>query len=409
MERKKISMKDFFRRQRAARRVYADAAAATPIDSRVLARMRSLLPLSANPGGLHKEARAARAELEGARSEIAQAIGAHSDEIYFTGSGTEANNLALVGVLGGVLKKRPAHAIALSIEHHSVLEPLEHLKRYGLVLSLLPVDSDGLLSLKNLHDTLRSDTALVSVQLVNSELGTIEPIREVVREVRRIRKERVKKENTLPLYVHTDAAQAPLYLPLNVEHLGVDLMTLDAQKILGPKGVGALYIRRGVAIEPLIRGGGQERGMRAGTENVPLAGAFAEALTLAQEDVSVRARRVAGLRDLLAGEIERLLPGVSINGGIEHRVANNLNLSIEGLDAETAVIAMDAWGVAISTRSACVAKDEALSHVLKAIGLSPKRAREALRITLLPEVTQSEIRTIARTLARAYERYGKKT
>ena len=267
-------------------RIYADAAAATPIHPRVKRRLITLLEQYANPGALHKEAVAAKSELEKARAEIAAAIGAHPDEIIFTASGTEANNLALMGTLMPLLREHTnIRAVTSSIEHQSVLETLAHLKKYGLEVIELPVDEGGLVSPQALAEAITDTTALVSIQLVNSEVGTIEPIREIAREIRRVRRARAAAGNTLPLLFHSDAAQAPLYLEVKVEKLGVDLMTLDAQKVLGPKGVGILYRKRGVAIEPIMFGGRQESGLRPGTENMPLAGAFAEALTMAQDGV----------------------------------------------------------------------------------------------------------------------------
>ena len=436
-------------------RIYADAAASTPLHPRVKARLVRLLDLYANPGALHKEAVAANEELERARTEIAAAIGAHPDEIYFTGSGTEANNLAVMGTLKpfapltptlslewerGQLQNPPSlpqtpanlrllshsrermpdrageggekffrpHALTLPIEHASVLEPLAHLQRSGLALSFVSVEPDGIVLPEKIASAIRPETVFISVQMVNSEIGTIQPIREIMKIVRRVRKERTALGNITPLHLHTDAAQAPLYLPLRVESLGVDLMTLDAQKILGPKGIGALYIRRSVKVEPILFGGSQERGLRPGTPNVPLAGAFAEALTLAQTDPEQRAKKVATLRDLLAKKILADIPDAQINGSMEagKRIANNLNLSIPTLDGETAVIALDALGICISARSACSSNSTPTSHVLNALGLPRPRAQTSIRITILPSATRPQVLAIARALLHAKNLYG---
>lgn len=408
------AMKTLYKMPR--RRIYADAAAATPIHPRVLRRLTKLLQIYANPGALHKEAVEAKRELERARKEIAEAIGAHADEIIFTASGTEANNLALIGTLHPLLRQHGnLHAITIAIEHQSILEPLRHLTKYGLSLTELPVDAEGFVSPKALAEAIRPDTAFISIQLVNSEVGTIEPLRECIKEVRRIRKERAAAGSAVPLFVHTDACQAPLYVPIRVEALGADLMTLDGQKVLGPKGVGALYQRRGTPLESVIFGGRQERGLRGGTENAPLAGAFAEALSMAQKGVEKRAAKVARVRDALIRELKRLLPETQVNGplaeegsGGPSRVANNLNISIPGLEGETGVIALDALGVAVSTRSACVTKDEEPSHVIKALGHSRERAREAIRITLLPDASERDAKQIAAALGEACRLYRKK-
>ncbi len=387
------------------KRIYADAAAATPPSGPALAEMLRLLPLCGNPGGLHAEATAAKIELEHARATAASAIGAHADEVVFTASGTEANNLALTGtLLPLLLKHKNIHAVTTAIEHASVLEPLRALVSHGLRLTELPVDPSGFVDVAALAGAIGDDTALVLVQLVNSEVGTVQPIRDVAKEIRRVRKLR---KNSLPLYVHVDAAQAPLWLPLAVEHLGVDMLTLDGQKILGPKGVGMLYIKRGVKIEPMVRGGGQERGLRSGTENVPLVGAFAVALANAQRDVESCAAATAAVRDFLWEEIRRLLPdavllGPAMDAG---RVANNVNISIAGLDGQMAVIALDAMGIAASTRSACSEGDDAPSPTLLALGVSPEVAKTAVRLTLLPNATKQDAMRIASALEKIAQRY----
>lgn len=416
------------------RRIYADAAAATPLSLGVQKEMSRLQALYGNPGGLHKEAIAAKKELEYARARVAKAIGAHPDEIFFTSGGTESNNLALSGVLRPLLHERgELNAITTAIEHLSVLEPLNALEREGLYTAFLPVDEKGILDTTILRDALNEETALISIQLINSEIGTIQDIREIAKEIRHERKMRkvVHQERgefstksspvsdagmsssipseyrvTLPLYFHCDASQAPLWLPINVEKLGVDMLTLDAQKMMGPKGVGVLYIRRGTEIEPLLWGGGQERGLRSGTENVVMAGAIAKALEEAQTDVEQRAHSVAHMRDTLFADIKKHIPDVEFNGAAgKGRVANNLNISIPGLDAQMAVIALDAEGVAVSTRSACSGSDEEPSYVIKALQKSTAQAKSSIRISLLPDITLRDVSMIARALKIVAERY----
>lgn len=371
------------------------------------AEFERLLTFPANPGGLHTEAVKAKAELERARKLIAGAIGAHADEIVFTASGTEANNLAIHGLLRPLLIKHgELNAITSAIEHKSVLQPLAILDREGLYTTELPVDTEGLVAPGQLAEVINDETVLVSIQLVNSEVGTIEPVREVAKVIRHARQSR-STPNALPLYFHIDVAQAPLWMDIKVERLGADLLTLDAQKILGPKGVGALYIKRGTQVEPILWGGGQEGGIRSGTENVAAAGAFAVALAEAQKNAGEAGARTAAVRDFLWDEIKKLVPSVLLNGPAlgAHRVANNLNVSVPGLEAQMAVVAMDALGVAVSTRSACSAGEEEPSHVMAALGVPKDLAGTAIRITLLPDATRDDAHTIATALAEAVQVY----
>jgi cysteine desulfurase len=386
------------------KRVYADAAAATPLSPAVRAELVRLLDVYGNAGGLHDEAALADAVMEESRATIAAAIGAHADELIFTASGTEANNLALAGILRPLLQTHgKLHAITSAIEHTSVLEPLFALQKEGLILTVLPVDSEGVVNPKELAAAITGQTVFISIQLVNSEVGTIEPIQEIAKEIRKIKKER---NSNLPLYLHTDASQAPLWLLLKVEKLGIDLLTLDAQKILGPKGVGALFAKRGTDIEPQMLGGGQENGLRSGTPNPPLVGAFAVALDEAQKNAEENAKNIAAVRDYCFDEIKKLLPDVILNGpAFKNRVANNLNISIPGLDAQMAVIALNVAGVAASTRSACDVGGEEPSHVLQALGVPKTLSGTAIRITLLPTATKADALFIAKALLSVAQKY----
>lgn len=388
------------------KRIYADAAAATPLSRRARAELIRLLNIYGNPGGLHKEGVEAKEELEKAREKVAAAIGARSDEIIFTSGGTEGNNLAIGGVLRPLLEVHgELNAITAATEHSSVLEPLRALEREGLYNTELPVDAEGRVDPKALREAITDETALVSIHLVNSEVGTIQPIRDLAKEIRHARKTR---SGGVPLYLHCDASQAPLWEVLRVESFGVDLLTLDGQKIGGPKGVGALYVRRGTPLEPLIHGGGQERGLRSGTENVALAGSFAVALADAQASAQSATARTAAARDFLFREIQRRIPDVLLNGpALDERVANNLNISIPGLDGQMATVALSAHGVAVSTRSACDVGEEAPSPVLAALGLPIERMQSAVRLTLLPSATTRDAKRIAQALAAVAQRYKK--
>jgi cysteine desulfurase len=393
-------------------RIYADAAAATPLSRLARREVARSLGLYGNPGALHKEAIAAKQALDAARAGIAGAIGAHPDEIVFTASGTEANNLAILGTLGPRLRLgEELSAVTSVIEHQSVLAPLRALEREGLALSLVDVQQDGLVFPNAVPDAMRADTALVYIQLVNGEMGAVQPVRDIAKAMRRAQ---------TGALLHADASQAPLWMDLKVEKLGADMVTLDAQKIMGPKGIGCLYIRRGTLIDPVIWGGGQEKGRRAGTENAPLAAGFAAALKEAQSGAARRARRAAAVRDFLWQEIVKAFPGAILHGpsleggGAQagerqrgHRAPNNLNFSIPGLDGQMCVIAMDAAGVAMSSRSACSTDDDEPSYVVAALGAPPETTREAVRITLLPDATKAQARRIAQALREIATRYGK--
>ena len=389
-------------RNQSKARVYADAAAATPLSESAKSELTRLLSLFGNAGSLHQEGMQAKKELDHARGRVASVLGAHADEIIFTASGTEANNLALQGMLRPLLQKQgECGAITSKIEHASILEPLRALEREGLYATELEVDTEGFVEANVLKEAISDETALVSIQFVNSEVGTIERIKEIAKIVRAVRKERKEKNISLPLLFHTDAAQAPLWLSLKVDSLGVDLLSLDAQKIMGPKGVGALYVRRATPLEPILWGGMQERGFRAGTENVPLIGAFAVALDEAQKGVEERAEKIGKVRDNLIAELQKTFPDSVFHGprGNE-RVANNVNVSIPGLTGEMGVIALNVEGVAASTRSACDTGEEGPSHVLEALHVSQKTALEAIRFTFLPSATTRDVKTIIEALKR---------
>lgn len=409
------------------KRIYADAAAATPISSRAKAKLIRLLDVYGNAGALHREGVEAKNELENAREVVAKAIGAHADEIVFTGSGTEGNNLAIQGILRSHLREgKRIHAITSVIEHSSVLEPLRALTREGLQLTELHVDSEGLISVKELAEAVTDETVFISIQYINSEIGTIEPLREIAKEIRQTKKKRFQRfdlaqneqgrtllsglaqteSSPLPLYFHTDASQAPLWLDIKVDRLGVDLLTLDAQKIMGPKGVGALYVKRNVSIQPLLLGSKQERGLRGSTENVPLIGSFAVALADTSKERDERVAQVTAVRNFLWEEIQKFVPDTKLNGPVfENRAANNLNVAIPGLDREMAVLGLDAEGIAITTRSACNVADSELSYVITALSGEEWQAKGAVRITLLPEATKADARAIATALQKIAKRY----
>lgn len=339
-----------------AERLYLDDAAATRVGPEVLKAMAPYFEVEfGNPASLHSEGVAAKRAVDDARKSIAAGLEAHADEIVFTSGGTEANNLALFGTAGRAQDQR--HILISNIEHPSVSEAAAELECRGFVVSEVPVDGDGLVDPKVFKRALRADTFLASVIFANNEIGTVQPIAALGKIAHR--------NGTL---FHTDACQAAPWLPIRVEALHVDLLTSNAAKLGGPKGAGALYVRRGVDLQPLLYGGGQERGLRSGTENVPGIVGFAKAFERARE----RFRDVETVRAIRDALIERLLAidGVMLNGHRIERLPNNVNVSIEGIDGETLVLGLDAAGIAASSGSACSALHADGSPVLKALGTS---------------------------------------
>ena len=352
----------------------------------------------ANPSALYKEGVLAKKFLEEFRLRTARVVGALKDEIVFTGSGTEADNLALFGVFDlhlGRIKK--PHLIVSQIEHPAVLEAARKIEKLGGRVTYLPVDGEGIVDVKVLAKALRRDTVLVSIMHSNNEIGTVQNVREIAKEIRRFKKNKTNNKN-LP-YFHTDASQSANYFKLNVEKLGVDMMTLDGSKIYGPKGVGMLFVKRGSEISPQIIGGGQENKMRSGTENIANIAGFAKALEIAQDTSEKEAKRLTTLRDYCTREITKRYPKAEINGSNEKRLPNNVNVCFPGIDGEFAVIKLDVLGVACSSSSSCrTLSENTSSYVIDALG--KKRCRESsLRFTLGRTTTKQEINALLEALS----------
>lgn len=359
-----------------SKRIYLDHAAATPEDIRVLEVMRKVgAGEYGNPNSLHKEGILAKKILEAARKNIADIFHAHSDEIIFTSGGTEANNLAIFGAVREIQK---SHIVVSNIEHPSVLECAKELQRPGAEITFLPVSGNGIVSPKTVGDALRDDTVLVSVMYANNEIGTIQPIADIAKIIRRHNKTGGK---TL---FHTDACQAANYLDMNVLKLGVDMMTVNASKIYGPKGVGALFARRGITLFPQIFGGGQEGGLRSGTENVAGIAGFAKAFELTENIKEKESARLLKLRDFFIHEILTKIPNTVLNGSASKRLPNNVNISFLGADAEEIVILLDARGIAASTGSACanIGRGGKVSDVIFALNGDRICAAGSVRFTL---------------------------
>ncbi len=365
-----------------SKRIYLDNAATTPIDQRVLLAMQKIATETyGNPSSLYKEGVEAKKLLSEARKDIAETIGANPDEIIFTSGGTESNNLAIFGM---VREPKNAHIIVSSVEHASVLECVKELEKRGAEITHLPVNGDGIVSVKDVREAIKENTVLVSVMYANNEIGTIQPISEIAKIIRH--------SKSRPIF-HTDACQAVNYLDMNVLHLGVDLMTFNASKIYGPKGVGALFVKRGIKISPILFGGGQEKGIRSGTENVSGVKGFAEAMKITEELKEKESARLTKLRDFFIKELVKKIPSALLNGSRENRLPNNVNISISGTDAEELVIILDAHGIACSTGSACanISADGKVSHVVEALGFGRNRAASSLRFTLGRETKEEDL------------------
>lgn len=374
------------------RRIYLDHAATTPLDPRVLEAMLPFLTtITGNPSSVHHEGREARKGLDAARREVAAVLGARPAEIVFTASGSEADALAIRGVVEATSTALP-HVITTAIEHHAVLHTVQELERRGRCrATYMPVDAEGFVDPDAVAAAVTDNTVLVSVMYANNEVGTIEPVAEVARAVKR-RNPRV--------LVHTDAVQAAGVLDLDVNRLSVDLLALAAHKFYGPKGVGALYVRDGVKLTPLVLGGAQERNRRAGTENVAGAVGLATALRLAYEEREARNRHCTRLRDRLLREIPARIRGVRVNGprAGAGRLPNNVNCSIAGVEIEALLLGLDLAGIAASNGSACTAGSLEPSHVLSAMGLPDELARNSLRLTLGKDTSETDIERVLTVL-----------
>ncbi len=371
-------------------RIYLDYAATTPLRPEVCAAMEPFLSAEAfgNPSSLHADGQRAKRALDTARDTLAAALGCAFAEVTFTGGGTESDNAALVGVMLAN-RARGDHFITTRIEHEAVGETARFLETLGFRATYLPVDHEGLVSPKAVADALTDRTVLVSVIHASNEVGTIQPLREIA--------DLVHQRGAL---LHSDAVQTFGQLPVTVDALGVDLLTVSAHKIYGPKGAGALYVRGGAAIEPLLHGGGQERGRRSGTENVAAIAGFGEAVRLLLPERAAESARLSALRDFLLFSLRAALPGVVLNGPEgAGRLPNNLNLSLPGLDAETLLLALDRAGVSASSGSACASGSIEPSHVLTAMGLPDDRIKSALRLTLGRGTTQEQLERVVEILA----------
>ncbi|HVX48327.1 MAG TPA: cysteine desulfurase family protein [Candidatus Saccharimonadales bacterium] len=372
--------------------IYLDHAAATPVDPAVLAAMLPFLKEDFyNPSATYGPARQVRAELDTARAQVAHWLGAKSSEVAFTAGGTEANNLAVQGIMD---RYPEANVVVSAIEHESVLAPAGKYE-----CRQVRVDNQGRLDLSDLKSKIDKNTVLVSVGYANNEIGTVQPIREIARVMAEERSGR-KGSGAKPIYFHTDACQAGNYLDLHVARLGVDLMTLNGGKIYGPKQSGALYVKAGVEPYPVILGGGQERGLRSGTENVAAAVGFAAALDQSQAMRREESDRLNGFRQRFIDGIGRTAPKAVLNGSQKYRLPNNVHLTLPGQDNERLLIRLEEAGILAAAGSACSASNEDPSHVLGAIGLSDEEARASLRFTMGRATTADMVDRVVEAVGR---------
>lgn len=371
-----------------------DHSATTPVAPEVLAAM---LPYFGekfgNASSLHRSGREAKEALEDSREKVAALLGARAEEIIFTSGGTESDNLALKGI-ARKNRKLGKHIITTQIEHPAILETCRALEKDGFEVTYLPVTGEGLVELSTLEASIRPDTILISVMHANNEVGTIQPLEEIGR----LAAER-------DIYLHSDAVQSVGKIPVNVDDLGVDLLSLSAHKLYGPKGVGALYIRKGTKLESIIQGGGHERRLRSGTENISGIVGLARAAELAERDMPREAERLAGLRDRLAELVLGKVKDAWINGTMKKRLPGNLNFGFKYVEGESLLLFLDSKGIAVSTGSACSSHKLAPSHVLLSLGLPQELCHGSLRITMGRSNTMEEVDYVADCIVETVERF----
>ena len=368
------------------KRIYMDYAATTYVKPEVLQAMTPFFTEQfGNASSIHSFGRETRTAVEKARAQVAAAIGAQEKEIFFTSGGTEADNWAIHGT--AALSKRGKHIITSAVEHHAVLHTCKQLEKEGFEVTYLPVDEKGFIRLDDLRAAIRPDTALISIMFANNEIGTIQPVEEIGK---------IAHENGIPF--HTDAVQAVGHEPIDVDRLGIDLLSMSAHKFYGPKGVGALYIRRGTRVQNLLQGGAQERGRRPGTDNTPAIVGMGAAIELAVKNMEQTHARLSRLRDRMLSEIPAAIPYTRLNGSVENRLANNVNFSFSFIEGEALLLSLDLKGIAASSGSACTSGSLDPSHVLLAIGLPHETAHGSLRLTIGDATTDEDVDTLLKEL-----------
>ncbi len=370
--------------------IYLDNAASTPVHQKVINEMMPYFKEQyGNPSSIHKFGRTANSAVQTARKRIADLIGAGNKEILLTSGGTESNNTALYGI---ALQSKGKHIITSAIEHDAILEPCKRLEKEGYLVSYLPVDKYGLVSVDDLRNQITQDTCLITIMFANNEVGTIQPIKEIAE---------IAHEHKIVF--HTDAVQAVGKVPINVSELGIDLLSISSHKINGPKGVGALYIKKGVTISPLILGGGQENGLRSGTENVASIVGFGMACKLAKENMDQNMSHFKNLTSRLIRRVLSEIPETILNGHPQKRIPNNTHFTFHGVNGEDLIIKLDENKIAASTGSACSVRIQKASHVLRAMGFSHEQITGSLRLTVGITNTEQEIDQTIETLKKVVQ------
>ena len=369
--------------------IYLDHASTTPTDPRVVVAMEPYWSQNyGNPSSLYRLSLISKQAILDSREKIAKVLNCQPDEIIFTGGGTESINLAIKGIV--MAAKKPAHMITSQIEHHAVLNSCQRMNSQGHKLSILPVDRYGLVALDDVKAAIKDETILVTIMMANNEIGTIEPIQEIGAYLEKLNKDRAKK-GLEKIYFHTDACQAAGALDIDVKKLHVDMLTINGSKIYGPKGVGVLYLKNGTRIIPLINGGGQEKKLRSGTENVPGIVGMAQALTIAYQEKAKENKRQVELRDWFIKELTTKISKSILNGHAEKRLPNNINISFLDIEGEAVLLHLDEVGIMASTGSACTSSSLEPSHVIRALGAPYEVAHGSIRFTLGKSTTKKDL------------------
>jgi cysteine desulfurase len=402
------------------KRIYLDNAGATEILPKAKEELIRMLELFGNPSAIHKEGARASQELDKARAVCARLLNAHGYEITFVSGGTESCNLAIMGTYFAWRKNNEGtpHIITSSIEHPAVLEAVTFLqKHYKVEVTYIQVEKEGIVKVQDVRNAIKENTILISVMYANNEVGTIQPVKEIGREISLWKKEHGRDHNAYP-YFHTDACQAGNYLSLDVLRLKCHLMSVNSSKVYGPKGIGLLYRREGIHLDPLFQGGGQERGIRSGTESVALATSFAVALEEVQKDKVEEGERLAVIRDSFIKDLQEALPEVTLYGAFDEirkakegsyremrRLPNNINIRVPGISSEEMILRLDAKGFAVSHKSACASKEDDGSYVIMALGATDAEAKENIRITLGRQTRESDMKALLKTIKEIITKY----
>jgi cysteine desulfurase len=372
--------------------IYFDNSATTRTDKQVLdAMVPYTMEFYGNPSSLHTPGRDSKAGMDNARAQVAKLLGADPNEIIFTSGGTESDNLALKGY-AWANRSKGKHIITSKIEHHAILATCEYLQKNGFEVTYLPVDSYGMVSTSDFEKAIRPDTLLASIMFANNEIGTIEPIQELGA---------IAKKKGIAF--HTDAVQAAGHLPINVKADNIDMLSLSAHKFYGPKGVGALYVRKGVKLEPLLHGGGHERGLRSSTENVCGIVGLGKAAEMAMRDMPEEGKRLTKLRDMMIENVLKNIPHSHLNGHPTKRLPSNAHFRFDFIEGESLLLQLDMYGIAVSTGSACSTKSLQPSHVLIALGLRPEETHGSLRISMGKDNTEEDVKYFLETLPKVVD------